>query len=115
MLPHQVGQPEVMPGQAQYLPGLRTSRPPNTRVRPQQVGVAEVVPGQVQHLPGPSTSEHRVRPPQMGLADPGAAEAATDVASSSSETPASGVFLGPAWVEANRPRLWTSCMAQLLA
>ena len=33
MLPHQEGQPEVMPGPAQHRPGSRTSRPPNARVR----------------------------------------------------------------------------------
>ena len=69
VLPHQGGHAEVMPGQAQYLPGSRTSRPPDAPVHPQQVGVAEVVPGQAQNLPGPCTSEPRVRPPQMGLAD----------------------------------------------
>ena len=68
VLPHQVGHAEVMPGQAQYLPGSSTSRPPDAPVHPHQVGVAEVVPGQAQYLPGPSTPEPRVRPPQMGLA-----------------------------------------------
>ena len=76
VLPQQVGHAEVMPGQAQNLPGSRTSRPlegpsngsPDAPVHPQQVGVAEVVPGQAQNLPGPCTSEPRVQPPQMGLA-----------------------------------------------
>ena len=76
-MPQQVGHAEVMPGQAQNLPGLHTSRPlegpingfPDAPVHPHQVGVAEVVPGQAQNLPGPCTSEPRVRPPQMGLAD----------------------------------------------
>ena len=77
VLPHQGGHAEVMPGQAQDLPGSCTSRPlegpingfPDAPVHPHQVGVAEVVPGQAQNLPAPSTSEPRVRPPQMGLAD----------------------------------------------
>ena len=77
VLPHQGGHAEVMPGQAQYLPGSHTSRPlegpsngsPDAPVHPQQVGVAEVVPGQAQNLPGPCTSEPRVQPQQKGLAD----------------------------------------------
>ena len=38
VLPQQVGHAEVMPGQAQNLPGSRTSRP---RVQPQQKGLAD--------------------------------------------------------------------------
>jgi len=77
VLPQQVGHAEVMPGQAQNLPGSRTSRPlegpsngsPDAPGHPQQVGVAEVVPGEAQNLPGPCTSEPRVQPQQKGLAD----------------------------------------------
>ena len=77
VLPQQVGHAEVIPGQAQNMPGSRTSRPlegpsygpPDAPGHPQQVGVAEVVPGEAQNLPGPSTSEPRVQPQQKGLAD----------------------------------------------
>ena len=77
VLPQQVGHAEVMPGQAQNLPGSHTSRPPKGPIngfpdapgRPQQVGVAEVMPGQAQNLPGSRTSRPRVQPQQKGLAD----------------------------------------------
>ena len=36
VLPHQGGQPEVMTGQAHYLPGSSSSRPPDAPVRPLQ-------------------------------------------------------------------------------
>ena len=65
---------------------------PDAPVHPHQVGVAEVVPGQAQNLPGPCTSEPQVRPQQKGLADDLGQSTLQQMSTSSSVTPAGGVF-----------------------